>query len=159
MPSVTPLAGRSGFVREALRAAHGLRRAHAATCEAHGLTFQQFNVLRILRGADAELPVLEIRDRMIEPEPGITRLVGKLEAYGYVKRARCPTDGRRQMIALTPAGRAAVGRLDEPIRELSERITAGLSPDTLHAARDLMRVVAQRCNPAGPEAADTRSLP
>src|SRR5215510_3147270 len=69
-----------------------LRRAVTEVVEPHGLTLQQYNVLRILRGAQADLPTLEIAERMIEQAPGITRLLDRLEAKGLVARARCAED-------------------------------------------------------------------
>src|SRR5947207_2737986 len=60
---------------------------------AHGITPQQFNVLRILRGSHPEpMPTLEIAERMIERAPGITRLLDRLEAAGLVTRKRCAGD-------------------------------------------------------------------
>jgi DNA-binding MarR family transcriptional regulator len=50
---------------------------------------QQYNVLRILRGAGGNgLPTLSIVERMIENAPGITRLIDRLEKKGLVRRVR-----------------------------------------------------------------------
>ena len=55
-----------------LRTSDQLQRRLSATVEPHGITVQQFNVLRILRGAHPEaVPTLEIATRMIEQAPGI----------------------------------------------------------------------------------------
>src|SRR5437588_284781 len=63
---------------------------HLDSVIAHsGITGQQYNVLRILRGAGAEgLPTLEIASRMIEQAPGITRLLDRLETKKLVERRR-----------------------------------------------------------------------
>ena len=67
-----------------LRTADRLRTFLEATLQPHGVTLQQYNVLRILRGAgDEGLPTLEVADRMIEQTPGVTRLLDRLEAKGY----------------------------------------------------------------------------
>ena len=64
-----------------MRTADLVRRQAAALIEPHGITLQQFNVLRILRGAGGEgLPTLEVAERMIEQTPGVTRLLDRLEA-------------------------------------------------------------------------------
>ena len=84
--------------------------------EEHGITLQQFNVLRILRGAKEPLPTMEIGARMIEREPGITRLLSRLEAKELVQRTRCTEDARRIWIAITDKG---LNLLTE-IGELSE---------------------------------------
>ena len=57
-----------------------LQRLFVKLVEPHGISLQQYNVLRILRGAGKEgTPTLDIADRMIEKTPGITRLLDKLE--------------------------------------------------------------------------------
>src|SRR5207244_13083574 len=59
-----------------LRTADVLRRLVGAVVEQKGITVQQYNVLRILRGAGEQgLPTLDIAERMIETTPGITRLI------------------------------------------------------------------------------------
>src|ERR687897_938950 len=65
------------------------RRVIGKVLEPYDVTAQQYNVLRILRGAgEAGLPTLDIADRMIEQAPGITRLIDRLEAKGLVRRER-----------------------------------------------------------------------
>src|SRR5258706_5345171 len=62
-----------------MRTADVLRRLRSAIVEPNGMTAQQYNGLRILRGAgELGLPTLEIAERMIESTPGITRLIDRL---------------------------------------------------------------------------------
>lgn len=89
------------------------------------MTPQQFNVLRILRGSHpAPIATLEIADRMIERAPGITRLLDRLEAAGYVRRERCKEDRRRVWCHITPEGLAAL-ELAVPFVHETERKRAG----------------------------------
>jgi len=75
-----------------LRTADLVRRQAAALVEPHGITLQQFNVLRILRGAgDDGLPTLEVAVRMVEQTPGVTGCSNRLEAKELVRRQRCRT--------------------------------------------------------------------
>ena len=84
--------------------------------EPFGVTDQQYNVLRILRGAGAAgLPTLEIADRMIERAPGITRLIDRLEKKGLVSRKRCLIDRRQVFCILAPAGARLLARMDAPV--------------------------------------------
>jgi DNA-binding MarR family transcriptional regulator len=93
----------------------------AAVLADTGLTLQQYNVLRILRGARPDpLPTLEIADRMIERTPGITRLVDGLVRKGLVDRERGTEDRRAVLCRITPAGLALLGELDGPV-EASDR--------------------------------------
>src|SRR5512147_554934 len=99
-----------------LRTADLVRRILAGVLEPYGITLQQYNVLRILRGAGEQgLPTLEIGERMIEQTPGVTRLLDRLEAKEWVRRERCRDDRRQVLCWLTPAGLGLVERLDEPI--------------------------------------------
>ncbi len=80
------------------------------------VTFQQYNVLRILRGAGpAGLPTLEIGSRMIERTPGITRILDRLEAKGWVRRERSSQDRRQVWCRISPRGLALLERLDAPV--------------------------------------------
>ncbi len=84
--------------------------------EPFGVTDQQYNVLRILRGAGRNgLPTLEIAGRMIEHAPGITRLIDRLEKKGLVARKRCTTDRRQVFCILAPAGARLLARMDAPV--------------------------------------------
>ena len=94
------------------------------------ITFQQYNVLRILRGAGEQgLPTLEIGVRMVEHAPGVTRLMDRLEAKGLVRRQRCPEDRRQVLCWLTPAGAELVEKLDEPVDSADAEAVAMLGPE------------------------------
>ncbi|HTS86975.1 MAG TPA: MarR family transcriptional regulator [Gemmatimonadales bacterium] len=102
-----------------------IRREAGVRIEAEGITLQQYNVLRILRGAGRDgLPTLEIATRMIEAAPGITRLLDRLERKRLVARERCPTDRRQVTCRITKAGLAMLGRLD-PVVDRSDQELLG----------------------------------
>ena len=99
-----------------LRTAAVVQRHLSQVVEASGVTAQQYNVLRILRGAGPDgLPTLAIRDRMIEEAAGITRLLDKLEAAGYVVRERSTPDRRQVVCRITDSGLAVLHALDTPV--------------------------------------------
>jgi DNA-binding MarR family transcriptional regulator len=113
-----------------LRTADLVRRAVSQAVETHDITLQQYNVLRILRGAGQQgLPTLEIADRMIEHAPGVTRLLDRLEAKGLVRRERCREDRRQVLCWLTPPGLELVERLDEPVDKADVEAVAQLTPE------------------------------
>jgi len=94
-----------------------------------GVTFQQYNVLRILRDAGPQgLPTLEIGERMIERTPGVTRIVDRLVAKRWVGRERCTDDRRKVWCRITDRGRALLARLDDPVAEADDDIFSGLDP-------------------------------
>ena len=112
-----------------MRTSDLVRRSVGAVIDARGITLQQYNVLRILRGAGAEgLPTLEIAERMIEQTPGITRLLDRLEAKKLVRRERCPADRRQVTCRITEDGLALLAGLDAPVAEAERMALSGLSP-------------------------------
>ena len=114
-----------------MRTADLVRREVTKVVEPHGITIQQYNVLRILRGAGENgLPTLEIAERMIEEAPGITRLIDRLEGKKLVKRERCKKDRRRVWCQITKDGLAVLEKLDTPVRE-AERALGSLSSTEL----------------------------
>jgi DNA-binding MarR family transcriptional regulator len=80
-----------------------------------GLTPQQYNILRILRGEGRPLPILEIAARMITVVPGITGLIDRLEAAGLVERKRCDQDRRVIYVAIAPQAADLLAKIDAPL--------------------------------------------
>ena len=110
-----------------LRTADLIRRQAAALVEPHGITIQQFNVLRILRGAaDEGLPTLEVAERMIEQTPGVTRLLDRLEAKELVRRQRCSRDRRQHLCWITGTGLALLEKIDAVAPRANEESLKGL---------------------------------
>jgi DNA-binding MarR family transcriptional regulator len=115
------------FVVTLLRTADHVRGALSTVVEPRGATLQQYNVLRILRGAGtAGLPTLEIAARMIETSPGITRLLDRLEAKGLVRRERCPEDHRQVLCRTTAAALELLSALDAPMAAAAAQATGSL---------------------------------
>jgi DNA-binding MarR family transcriptional regulator len=122
-----------------LRTADLVRRSLAGIVEPHGITTQQYNVLRILRGAGEQgIPTLDIVERMLEQAPGLTRLLDRLETKKLVRRKRCPSDRRQVLCWITPAGLKLLGRLDEPLLRTDGAVLGDLSQRDL---RTLIRIL------------------
>jgi DNA-binding MarR family transcriptional regulator len=87
-----------------------------------GITPQQYNVLRILRGGgEAGIPTLDIAARMLDKSPGITRLLDRLESRRLVRRKRCPRDARQVLCYSTAEGLRLLAALDVPVSETAIR--------------------------------------
>lgn len=70
-----------------------------------GITQQQYNALRILRGKFPEsLSTGEIRERMVDRAPDASRIVDRMIAKGLVQKAACTSDKRRIDVTITQAG-------------------------------------------------------
>ena len=121
-----------------LRTSDQLQIRFARLLREHGLTPSQYNILRILRGEGAPLPILEVADRMVTVVPGITGLIDRLEEAGLVERRRCPEDRRVIYVALRHRAAELLAKLDEPVLDLHKRLMGHLSETEL---RELIRLL------------------
>jgi DNA-binding MarR family transcriptional regulator len=116
-----------------------LERRLAQLVEPRGISLQQYNVLRILRGAGREgTPTLDIADRMIQKAPGITRLLDKLAAKRLVRRERCSEDRRQVLCWITDAGLRMLADLEQP---LTKSGTRAMDPLTAIEQRHLIAML------------------
>lgn len=115
-----------------VRAADLLSRAPAALLKEQNLSPNQYNVLRILRGAPEGLLCGEIACRMISRDPDITRLLDRLEKRGLIGRCREDPDRRKVLVRITPAGLALLARLDDGVCQTHRRQLGHLSACQLH---------------------------
>jgi DNA-binding MarR family transcriptional regulator len=106
--------------------------------QSEGITFQQYNVLRILRGAGEPLPTMEIGERLLQKTPGVSRTLDRLEKRGLIRRARGRDDGRQVLCALTHAGLRIVDRLDAPVDTLD---AASMAPLGDSGQRQIIRLL------------------
>lgn len=140
-----------------MRTADMVNRRFAALYEPYGLTGQQYNVLRILRGARPDpLPTMEIAERMIQATPGITRLLDRLERKGLVSRERCREDRRQVLCTITPRGSRLLEKLDEPVAEANESVLEMLSETEVRRLVSIMDRIRAGLEVEAPEAASER---
>ena len=96
-----------------LRTADVVRHAMERSLSPFGLSNEQYNVLRIIRGTgESGLPTLEISNRMLSRSPNITRLLDKLIAKKLARRSRPKEDRRVVIVSLTPQGLKLLAHLD-----------------------------------------------
>ncbi len=113
--------------------------------ESRGVTFQQYNVLRILRGAGRQgLPTLEIAERMIQRTPGVTRIVDRLERKGWVSRDRGTKDRRRVWCRISGRGLALLASLDAAVDDTDDLIFSGMSDEQLQSLIDQLDEIRAR---------------
>jgi DNA-binding MarR family transcriptional regulator len=121
-------------------AAEHFDQAIAPVWERHGVTGDQYNVLRILRGVSpGGHPRHEIARRMIHRAPDVTRMLDRLVRQGLVARVRNPEDRRESIATITKAGLAALERIDPDVHATQKTLTASLSE------RDL-KLLARLCD-------------
>lgn len=127
------------------RTAEGLARGVAEELKAYGVTATQYNVLRILRGAEPHgLPCSEIAERMVTRDPDVTRLLDRLAKLELVTRERSSEDRRVVTTRVTGKGLELLDRLDAPVGELHERQLGHLTDAQLDALIDLLQQARER---------------
>jgi DNA-binding MarR family transcriptional regulator len=111
-----------------LRTASVVGRTFARVLEPWGLSFAQYNALRIIRGAGSSgIATLAVRERMIEEGTTITRLLDKLETAGLIRRERDFPDRRQVICVATPEGKRLLDRIDPAVDAADEEAIAALS--------------------------------
>lgn len=78
----------------------------------YGISPQQYNILRILRGANEPIKVQTIKDRMIDRAPNATRLMDKLCDKNLIERVRCEHDRRVVFISISKDGLSLLKTID-----------------------------------------------
>lgn len=110
-----------------------------APIRSSGLTVQQYNVLRILRGAgEAGLQTYQVVERMVTRAPNITRLVDKLENKKMLTRTRSLEDRRVVTLQVTKQGLTLLEKLDVPQLEALRSAMRGLDADENGTLGDLL---------------------
>lgn len=82
----------------------------------YGISPQQYNILRILRGAKEPIKVQTIKSRMIERAPNATRLMDKLCDKNLIERVRCEEDRRVVFISITKEGLELLSKIDDNLQ-------------------------------------------
>jgi DNA-binding MarR family transcriptional regulator len=128
-----------------VRTANQLSDSFDQMLKPHGITGTQYNVLRILRGAEPQgLCRNEVSQRLLNRMPDATRLLDRMEDAGLVTRERSETDRRLVTTRITKKGRQIVDDLDEAADEQHEKSLGHLSEAQLHQLIELLTLVRNR---------------
>lgn len=115
-----------------------LHNINAVRFKKHGITPEQFNVLRILRGSYPKALMLsDVSCRMIDKNSNATRLVEKLRLKGLVNREVCPKNRRQVDISITEKGLAVLTKIDNESDEWLNTLKA----ITQAEAKELNRIL------------------
>ncbi len=101
-----------------LFSANWLRGRISASLKPFGVTMEQFNVMRIIRGSNHETGVLakDIAGRMLERNSNTTRIIDRLEAKNLVQRQVSVIDRRERPVFLTNQGLDLLKKIDQSWR-------------------------------------------
>ena len=120
----------SGFVDDYLayllaRASHLISSEFHAVVEASGLSLMEWRVMASLSGKQA-LSVGELSNIVLAKQPTVTKLVGRMEETGWVKRCDATHDKRQSLVSLTPLGRRKVAPLLNRARAHEAQVVADI---------------------------------
>ena len=108
---------------------------HLAT---EDVTPQQYNILRILRGADpVPLSTLQIRERLLDKMSDTSRIVERLVTKGLVQKSICPSDKRLVDVLISESGQQLLQKLDARTHEM-DAIMKGISTEEAQTLSDLL---------------------
>jgi len=129
-----------------MRTADCLNRAVHREIRKWGITSTQYNVLRILRGAQPNgLPCAAIGDRMIAAEPDITRLLARLKVQKFVRQQRGKADRRVVFTQITPAGLDLLAQMDAPVESMTGEMFGHMTEEDLRRLVSLLEDARTRC--------------
>ncbi|MHB2007872.1 MAG: MarR family winged helix-turn-helix transcriptional regulator [Acidobacteriaceae bacterium] len=131
-----------------VRTAEQLQHALRIKLKPHGITETQYNSLRILRGAGPHgLTCAEIGERLVSRDPDITRLLGRLEREGLVRRERGAKDRRVVLTKITGAGLDRLKETDPVVNSAVHGLLAHLSQPELKTLIDLLERARRMATP------------
>jgi len=129
-----------------LRTSDCLHRAFQRRTRHWGITSTQYNVLRILRGAQPQgLTCSAIGDRMITAEPDITRLLARMKTLKLVKQQRDKRDRRIVWTRISATGLELLGRMDAEITRTPKELLGHLRPEELAELVRLLEMARKNC--------------
>jgi DNA-binding MarR family transcriptional regulator len=148
-----------------MRSADCLHRAMQRKTRAWGVTSTQYNVLRILRGAQPQgLTCSAIGTRMITAEPDITRLLSRLKALKLIRQQRDARDGRVVWTHISAAGLALLAEMDPEVQQFPLEMLGHLGEKDLARLIRLLELTRKNCQDsqapvscAGEHGADAQS--
>jgi MarR family transcriptional regulator, 2-MHQ and catechol-resistance regulon repressor len=128
-----------------IRTSDTLQRAFHRKTRQYGLTSTQYNVLRILRGAQPQgLNCSAIGSRMITAEPDITRLLGRLKALKLIRQHRDRSDRRVVWTQISDAGLELLKSMDPTIEQIPQDLLGHMSQSELSEFVRLLEMARQK---------------
>ncbi len=127
------------------RTGNALVQAVTRFLKTYRLTPTQYNVLRILRGAHPNpLTCGDIGERLVTPDPDVTRLLDRLEKRDLVSRSRDTVDRRVVRGAITDEGLELLAGLDDPLPEFVRDLLGHLDGEELETLISLLEKARER---------------
>lgn len=111
-----------------VRAAEILRRNHSAVFRNYGLSFPQYNVLRVLEASkNGRNKISDVSRIMLVPGANITGIAKRLEKEGFIIKKSDPGDERVTILEITPKGKRTLKHIENEKDEWLELMLKNLS--------------------------------
>src|SRR5436305_7331578 len=124
------------------RTYESLQQRVAELLRGHQLTPTQYNMLRILRGAAPQgLTCSQATERMLSPDPDITRLLDRMEARGLISRDRTKEDRRVVITRITDRGLELTKQIDAPVHHLLKQCLGRVGQQRLKELIDVLEAL------------------
>lgn len=137
--TTVPLPMRQRTVIHLMLVTNRISEAVSQALKPFGVSPQQFNVLRILRGQKGKPANLQtLSDRMVSRMSNTTRLVDKLLDKGYVSRTVCPSNRRKVEIMITASGADALQEMDGAVQQAENKLMESFSDQELSRLNALL---------------------
>ncbi len=121
-----------------------------AELNASGISHEQYNILRILRGnREGAYCLRDVQERMLNRTANTTRLVEKLRKRGLLSRRTNPTNRRMVGVRITEAGLDLLEEMDGPIQEIDRRMQVALSSEDAIRLTEILEGLRDRLDVSG----------
>ena len=123
-----------------VRAAEIFKRAHASVFRNYGLSFPQYNVLRVLEASEeGQHKISEVGRIMLVPGANMTGLAKRLEKAGFILRKSDPKDERVTLLKITPKGKETLSSIENEKDEWLEVLLKGFSKEERSQLLDMVK--------------------
>lgn len=109
---------RHRFVTNIIFTANWVQNAFTNQLKPYGISTQQYNIMRILRGGGDWMAMTDVKSRMLEKSPNATRLADKLVSKGLIERNRSESDRRVVYVRITKSGLQIMADIEETVNPI-----------------------------------------
>lgn len=134
-----------------VRAAENFKRTHSIVFKKRGLSFPQYNILRVLEASEMGQNKISVVGKiMLTPGANMTGLAKRLEKNGFIQRKPDPADERVTLLVITPKGQDTLKEIedekDRAIDRVLEGITDATKQDYLTITKQIIKATTQLQN-------------
>lgn len=125
-------------IHEIIKLGHHITDAVSRELKEYDISEPQYNVLKILKGANAPITVQTIQEQMVQKSSNVTRLIDKLVVKKLVIRQECSSNRRKMDISITKNGEEFLRKLDRVVVQFHEPMKQRLGQTELVTLKELI---------------------